>query len=52
MKTHRLSDWMKRKTKSNFMLLQEVQKNTERIKGSGLENIYHVNADQKKSGAV
>lgn len=34
--TQKLPDWIKRKTKSNLMLL-----NTERVEGNGLEKIYH-----------
>lgn len=49
-KTQRLSDWIKR-TKANLMLLQEVCKNTERLKGNGLEKTDHVNTHHEKAGA-
>lgn len=45
-KTQRLSDWIKRRTKANLMQLQEVFKNTERLKGNGLEKTDHVNTPQ------
>lgn len=40
-KTQKLPDQIKRKTKSNLTLLQEVCKNTEGVEGNGLEKIHH-----------